>query len=54
MLIGSKGRDRYIYTDLADSTASKSDTVRWRKTDRFDFTSFDGNLTTDGQQNFIG
>ena len=57
LLIGGKGRDRYIYTDAAESTPEQRDSVFWlRKNDRFDFTAFDGDITTDGQQklSFIG
>ena len=56
VLVGGKGKDRYAYTNAEESTASQRDTVRLGKGDRFVFSTFDGVLTTDGQQKltFIG
>jgi hypothetical protein len=56
VLIGGKGKDRYVYVSGDESTASARDTVRFGKGDRFVFSSFDGDSTTEGQQKltFIG
>lgn len=53
---GGRDKDRFIYTAATDSTSSLRDTVKFGKEDRFVFTSFDGDSTTDGQQklSFIG
>jgi len=56
LLRGGFGRDRYIYTEAAESTSEQRDSVLFRKRDRFVFTAFDGDITTEGQQklSFIG
>jgi ubiquitin len=55
-ITGGRDNDRFIYTAVIDSTGSLRDTVKFGKEDRFMFTSFDGDSTTDGQQklSFIG
>jgi hypothetical protein len=56
ILVGGQGMDRYIYTEVADSAAERRDTVKVGKEDRFVFSSFDGDSTSEGQQklSFIG
>ena len=56
LLRGGFGRDRYIYTEAAESTSEQRDSVLFRKRDRFVFTAFDGDITTEGQRklSFIG
>lgn len=56
VLIGGKGKDRYVYVSADESTPSARDTVRLGKKDRFVFSSFDGDSTTEGHQklSFIG
>lgn len=56
VLIGGKGKDRYVYVSADESPASARDTVTFEKQDRFVFSSFDGDSTTEGQQklSFIG
>jgi Ca2+-binding RTX toxin-like protein len=55
-LIGGRGKDRFVYTDAAESTAAQRDSVKVGRGDRFVFSSFDGDSSTDGQQklSFIG
>jgi hypothetical protein len=56
VLIGGRGNDRYVYTSADESTSTKRDSVKVGKGDRFVFSSFDGDSSTDGQQKlrFIG
>jgi hypothetical protein len=56
VLIGGRGNDRYVYTAADESTAAQRDSVRVGRGDRFVFSSFDGDSSTDGQQklSFIG
>jgi hypothetical protein len=55
-ITGGRDNDRFIYTLASDSSTSLRDTVKFGKEDRFVFSSFDGDSTTDGQQklSFIG
>jgi uncharacterized repeat protein (TIGR02059 family) len=55
-ITGGKDNDRFLYTAATDSTSSLRDTVKFGTEDRFVFTSFDGDSTTEGQQklSFIG
>ncbi len=55
-ITGGRDNDRFIYNVASDSTSSLRDTVKFGKEDRFVFSSFDGDSTTDGQQklSFIG
>jgi hypothetical protein len=55
-LIGGPGKDRYVYLSPDDSLPSQPDTVEIDQEDRFDFSSFDANSLTEGQQafSFIG
>ena len=56
VLIGGRGNDRYVYTGADESTATQRDSVKVGRGDRFVFSSFDGDSSTDGQQklSFIG
>jgi Ca2+-binding RTX toxin-like protein len=56
LITGGKDRDRIYYTDASESTIDQRDTVKFGKVDRFVFSSFDGDSTTEGQQmlSFIG
>ncbi len=56
LITGCKDRDRIYYTDASESTIDQRDTVKFGKVDRFVFSSFDGDSTTEGQQmlSFIG
>jgi hypothetical protein len=56
VLIGGRGNDRYVYTGADESTAAQRDSVKVGRGDRFVFSSFDGDSSTDGQQklSFIG
>ena len=55
-ITGGKDNDRFIYTAASDSTSTLRDSVKFGKEDRFVFSSFDGDITTEGQQqlSFIG
>jgi hypothetical protein len=56
LLIGAAGKDRYLYTRSDESTPAQRDTVKLDPDDRFVFSFFDGDITTDGLQTlrFIG
>jgi len=55
-ITGGRDKDRFIYTLASDSSTSLRDTVKSGSEDRFVFRSFDGDSTTEGQQqlSFIG
>jgi hypothetical protein len=55
-ITGGRGKDRFLYATAADSSSALRDSVTFGRHDRFDFSSFDGDTTTDGQQqlSFIG
>ena len=55
-ITGGKDRDRYYYTSASESTTALRDTVKFAKEDRFVFSSFDTDATTEAQQklSFIG
>ncbi len=55
-ITGGRGKDRFLYATAADSSSALRDSVTFGKRDCFDFSSFDGDTTTDGQQqlSFIG
>ena len=48
-ITGGQDKDRFIYTATSDSTTSLRDTVKFGSEDRFVFSSFDGDSTTEGQ-----
>ena len=56
LIIGGKGKDSYVYNSADESTPSQRDTVKFGKGDRFIFSTFDGDTTTEGHQKltFIG
>ena len=53
---GKKWRDIIMYFNAAESTASRPDTVKFHRNDRFDFSAFDGNSVAEGRQSlhYIG
>jgi hypothetical protein len=55
-LTGGRGRDRFVYTDAAESSAAQPDIVKRGRGDRFVFSAFDGDSTAEGRQSleFIG